>query len=114
MEFIIHESGGDGVPPGTYQGVFDSFDCELETSKGKAIRWAFKADDGRTIDGISDRESKPTTKNKTGRWLAAISGKPLTVGTAVDPTQYIGKRYLLIVSDGGGGKGKLDTFSRLE
>jgi hypothetical protein len=103
MEFIIHESGGDGVPPGTYQGVFDSFDCELETSKGKAIRWAFKADDGRTIDGISDRESKPTTKNKTGRWLAAV-----------DPTQYIGKRYLLIVSDGGGGKGKLDTFSRLE
>lgn len=111
MEFVIQESGGDGVPPGTYKASFSDFNAELETSNGKAIRWAFKTDDGRTVSGISDRESPPTTKNKTGRWLAAISGKPLAAGTSVDPSEHIGKQYLLIVSDGGNGRGRLETFS---
>ena len=114
MKFTIQESGGDGVPAGTYQAEFAEFNHELETSNGKAIRWAFTTDDGRTVSGLSDRESPPTTKNKTGRWLAAISGKPLTAGVEVDPTDYIGQRYLLIVADKGNGIGKLETFSKID
>ena len=114
MIFTIQESGGDGVPPGNYQGTFSKFDDTLETSNGKAIRWAFTVDDDRIVSGISDRESPPTTKNKTGRWLAAISSQPLTAGTSVDPLDYIGHRYLLIVGDAGQGRGKLETFSRID
>ncbi|WP_236621268.1 hypothetical protein, partial [Rhodopirellula sallentina] len=77
MQYVIQESGGDGVSPGNYEATFSAFDDSIETSNGKAIRWVFTLSDDRIVSGISDREAPPTTKNKTGRWLAAISGRPL-------------------------------------
>lgn len=108
----IQTSAAETVPVGTYPVSFSKF-SELETSKGRAYRWEFKADDGRLISGLSDANGPPTTQNKTGRWLAALSGKPLTSGVAVNPDEYIGRRYFAIVAPNGNGGTKLETFSAL-
>jgi len=105
------QSSNEGVPAGHYKAKFDELG-EIETSKGKAWRWVFKSEDGLTISGLSDRESPPTTKNKTGRWLSALSDKPLQKGVSVDPTEYVGKRYLCIVTAKENGT-TLETFTPL-
>lgn len=106
------QSSNDGVPAGKYEAKFVEL-SEIETSKGKAWRWAFVTDNGQTISGLSDRESGPTVKNKTGRWLAALSGKPLQNGVSVDPAHYVGKRFFCIVSAKENGT-TLETFTPLE
>jgi hypothetical protein len=97
--------------PGTYKGTFKTID-EIETQKGDAYRWVF--DDvenvsSGVISGLSDANSPATVKNRTGRWLAALAGRSI-VDAAVDPTDYVGKKYLLIVN----ADGKLETFSKLD
>lgn len=98
--------------PGTYKGTFKEIDEEFATKNGDAYRWIFDNVEGissGTISGISDRNSVATVKNKTGRWLSALAGRSLS-DEAIDPSKYVGKRYLLIVN----GDGKLETFSKLE
>ncbi len=112
MLFTIQASTSDGVPAGTYRAKFKEV-SPLTTKNGNAYRWVFQADDGKTISALSDAENPPTTKNKTGRWLSALSGKPLTAGVSVNPTDYVGRNYLVIVSPAENGKTKLETFSAL-
>jgi hypothetical protein len=99
------------IPSGSYKTSFVEI-AELETSKGKAFRWVFKSEDGKIISGLSDAEHAPSPKNKTGRWIAALSGKPLTTGLAVNPKDYAGKKYLCIVAAGENGT-RLETFVQM-
>jgi hypothetical protein len=99
------------VPPGNYPSKFEGV-SEIETQKGKALRWLFKADDGKSISALSDAESAPTPNNKTGRWLTALTGKPLTPGMSVDPSEFIGKRYFVIVASVNG-KSRVETFAAM-
>jgi hypothetical protein len=108
----IQRSQTEDTPAGTYQCQFVGI-SSIETSKGKAHRWAFQSKDGRAISGLSDANTPPTTKNKTGRWLAALSGQPLNAGVSVEPQNYVGKSYLVIVSPAENGRTKLETFSAI-
>ncbi len=100
----------EGLTPGNYPASFVGV-SKIETQKGEALRWAFTTDDGKTISGLTDA-AKPTVKNKLGRWLCALAKAPLQAGTQVEPSDYIGKKYILIVSAHESG-GRLDTFSML-
>ena len=107
--------GFESVPAGVYTPcVFKALE-ECETSKGKAYRWKFDVPDGKAISELSDREHPPTDRNKTGRFLAALAGKPLAVGTSVEPNDYVGRKYLIVVSPKPGTDGKtgIATFSPL-
>jgi hypothetical protein len=90
-----------------------------DTSKGKAYLWKFEVlegeETGKGISDFSDANYAPSTKNKSGRWLAAIAKKPLKAKLQVDPDLYVGKRYMVIVEDApsGGGKTKIVTFTQL-
>jgi hypothetical protein len=76
-----------------------------------ALRWRFETDEGAEVGYFSD--TKPTTKNKVGRWLAALSGKALTDGVAVNDSEYIGRRYMLIVEANDKGGTSLNTFTAI-
>ena len=106
----------DSVPLGNYTTTFRSM-VPKETSKGKAYLWTFEVVEGEKtgseISDFSDANSGPTTKNKTGRWLAAIAKKPLEKDVSVNPDKHVGKRYLVIVEPGTNGKNKIATFTLL-
>jgi hypothetical protein len=111
----ITSSTYDTVPAGTYKAKFKEFQENVETSRGKAYRWRFTITEGKhagvNVSELSDAGSLPSTKNKTGRFLVAISGKPLADGTEVDPDHYVGRPYLLIVEPKENGGSKITTFS---
>ena len=45
----------------------------------------------------------PSPKNGCGKMLAGLIGRALLEGEQVDPDQYAGKRYMLVVAAGQGG-----------
>lgn len=112
MEFTIENSQKySELKAGNYTCTFIGL-TPMETSKGKAYRWEFRSDQGETISGLSDGNGPPSPANKTGRWLAALSGLPLVKDTKIVPANYIGKRYLVIVQPGGNGKNNIYTFTQ--
>ena len=95
--FTIQPSGGEQVPAGTYpNSIFQGIE-EFESEKGKLLRWKFKTPDGKIATGITGSE-KPTEKNRLGKFLCALGGQPLKAGTQVNPDQYLGKSYFVMVS----------------
>ena len=102
----------ESVPAGIYQATFAGMKPQ-ETANGNAYRWSFRTDNGKEISGLSDAESPPTPRNRTGRWLCALATKPLQAGVEVDPDSYIGKRYVVIFAAAAENKTKLETFSAL-
>lgn len=113
MLLTIKKTSYDDVPAGAYKAIFEAI-TPTETCKGEAFRWAFQATDGdhkgKTISDLSDR--RVTTLNKTGRWLSALSGKPLADGTQANPDDYVGKQYLVIV-EVKNERSKIATFTPL-
>jgi hypothetical protein len=114
MLLTITKSSFEDAPAGAHKATFKGL-TPTETSKGEAYRWVFEAIDGahkgKVISDLSDR--KVTTLNKTGRWLSALSGKPLADGTQVNPDDFTGKPFLVIVEAKEGGRSKIATFTPL-
>ena len=113
LEIIFSDGNGyEGLAVGSHKGVFKGIE-PTETQKGKAWRWRFETLDGKKASELSDRESLPTPKNKTGRFLMALAGKAFAGGDKIDPDAYVGKNYLLIVEPKGDGKTKISTFTAI-
>ena len=114
MLLTIRKTSFEEVPVAAYKSVFRGL-TPTETSKGEAFRWVFEVFEGehkgKTISDLSDR--KAATLNKTGRWLCALSGKSLVDGTEVNPDDYVGKKYLVIVEAKENGHNKVATFTPL-
>ena len=96
------------APVGMHNGSFNGITA-ITTSKGKAYRWEFKLDSGMTISVLSDGESPPTARNKSGKFIMALTGQPLVEDVPVDVNSFIGKRYAIIVVPDGD-KTKIETF----
>lgn len=105
---IVPSSTYVDIPAGSYKAKFESV-SPFDTKNGAALLWKFKAEDGRLISGLSDAVNPPSPKNKTGRWLAALCNKPSIAGLQVNPDDYVGKSYLVIMVAKESGT-RLDTF----
>ena len=113
-ETLTVEKGGyEPLPVGNYHATFEGLE-ELETQRGKAYRWCFKIANGQTASELSDAETPPTVKNKTGRFLCALAKANLEKGVQVNPSDYIGKKYLLIVESKDANDTKITTFSMFD
>ena len=111
--FVIKQGGEyEPVPAGAHNAIFKELK-RIETQYGGRYQWLFELNDGRSISAFSAVQA-PTTKNKTGRFLAALSGKPLAAGTAVNPADYIGMEYMVIVVPSDNGGTKLEMFNPVQ
>lgn len=87
--------------------------CETKSTTGKAYKWSF-ANDKQSVCGFCDNDKPPTTKNKFGRWLSALANKPIMAGSTINPDDYIGKLYGVVVEPNNDNTGtKLTTFSQM-
>jgi hypothetical protein len=118
MLMTISSNSYESLPAGMYRGTFASVEAD-ETSKGKAWKWKFNVRDpkaeGKTVCEFSDAEGPPTLRNKTGRFLQALAGKALAEGTGINPDDYVGKSYLLVIEPKPDkpGETRLSTFSAI-
>jgi hypothetical protein len=103
----------DSLSVGSHKALFKGIE-PTETQNGKAWRWRFETLDGKRASELSDRESPPSPKNKTGRFLMALASKPFAPGDKIAPEAYVGKTYLLIVEPKGDGKTKISTFTAID
>ena len=98
MAYIIQGSGGEQIPAGSYQNCkFLGTDEFESTDKGKLLRWKFELPDSKGVaTGVTSAED-PRITNKLGKWLCALGKAPLQEGTPVNPPDYIGRLYFVVV-----------------
>lgn len=115
----VESNSYEVIPAGMHHALFKGLEA-IETDYGKAYRWGFLIVggeyDNKYITELSDNENKPTTQNKTGRFLCALAKKNIEKGVQVNPSDYINKKYLLVVEQHPKKQGetKITTFSMAE
>jgi hypothetical protein len=109
MSFAV-SAGGSTVPVGMYKAIFAGVeDTPPHAEYGRGVRFKFKvvggehdAEEATVICGI---EKPASPKNRLGRVLGGIVGKPVAIGETITVDQYIGKTYLIQVEQAPGGNG---------
>jgi hypothetical protein len=124
MQFTVGESGGKfGASEGQHVAKFlgvtmmpthDDAGKLLPPKIGQdgkpmepGMSWEFEVAEGPDKGKIASRISgkHPNPKNIAGRLMAAVSGKYLKPGVAINLDQYVGKLYLITVEPTSTGKG---------
>ena len=115
---VVQESKGyEELPAGFYRSEFlGATETEI-TANGETkpvIRFSFRVREenehkGKVIDGIADPVATP--RNKLGRWLNGLSGKPLVAGLSVTPSDYVGRAYGVVLSPNTKGRVTINTFT---
>jgi hypothetical protein len=103
MALLIVASGG--VPVGNYTGSFAGVEPQPENKDkgyGAGLRWKWTIDAGPQAGQTVSRVTGPTPspKNGCGKVLAGLLGRALKEGEQLDPTQCVGKRYMIVVAAG--------------
>jgi hypothetical protein len=104
-----------GVPAGSYTGTFAGVEPQPENKeKGYAagVRWKFTIDAGPHAGQSATRVtgSTPSPKNACGKLLSGLIGRALKEGEQIDPDQYRGKRYMLVVAAGQGSGTRVEAI----
>ena len=109
--FIIRKSKVESVAAGNYtDAIFRGIE-EFKSAKGDDLfRWKFEVGgvQASAVTGNSD----PTIKNRLGKFLCALAAKPLAEGTSVEPSEYIGKKYFVVIVQKENGS-QVEMFSLL-
>jgi len=91
-----------GVAPGTYAAKFMGTEIHpADPSKGygAGIKWKFAIEGGPADGQLAGRitGSSPSTKNGCGKMLSGLLGRALQHGETIDPDQFVGKSYTVVV-----------------
>jgi hypothetical protein len=91
LEVTAYTGLGDGVHAIAVTAV------ERKTAKagGDYLRWEFTDANGKTASANSSVEMTPG--NKTGKWFAALTGKPTVVGESRALTEVIGAPGTIVI-----------------
>lgn len=103
-----------GVPIGSYTAQFKSFES-VENDFGAGLKWSFEITAGPCAGMSASRTTSvcPTSKNACGKLLSGITGFPLTVGTEIDVSSYIGRTYLIVVAETQNGSTRVEAVTPL-
>jgi hypothetical protein len=113
MPLFTVSSGG--VPAGSYTGTFAGVEPQPENKERgypAGLRWIFKVDSGPQAGQTASRitGSTPSPKNSCGKLLSGLIGRALKEGEQLDPDQWIGKRYMLVVAASQGGGTRVEAI----
>jgi hypothetical protein len=103
-------AGGSSVPAGMYKGTFLGVEeTPPHADYGRGCRFKFKVvggeHDGEEASVICGIEKPASPKNRLGRVLGGITGKPVEPGQTISVEQYVGRSYLFQVEAAPSGTG---------
>jgi hypothetical protein len=112
MAMLTVSSGG--VPIGNYTGTFAGVEVQPENKeKGYAsgLRWKWTISAGPCAGQTASRVTgaSPSPKNSCGKILSGLIGRSLKEGEALDPDQFVGKPYMLVVAAGQNGGTRVEA-----
>lgn len=105
----------NSLPVGAYECSFDGAEEADHEVYGAGLKWCFSVERGkhRGVKCYRTTKPDPTPKNSCGRILAALAGKSPADGLEIDPDDYIGRRYSVIVGESEGGSTRVESFTRM-
>lgn len=84
-----------GIGPGVKQVAVTNLEVRAAKAGGDYLRWEFTDRDGKT--GSANSSVEMTPGNKTGKWFAALTGRPTVVGEKRSLSEVIGKWCTIVV-----------------
>ncbi len=91
----LHTTAYTGIGPGVHNVNVTGLDIKQAKAGGDYLRWEFTDEQGRTTSANSSTEMTPG--NKTGKWFAALTGKPTTVGEDRQLSEVIGRPATIVI-----------------
>ena len=92
---MLEVTAYSGIGPGIHQAAVTALDTKQAKQGGDYLRWEFTDRDGKTLSANSSVEMTPG--NKTGKWFAALTGRPTIVGEKRAISEVIGHWCTLVV-----------------
>jgi hypothetical protein len=88
-----------GPPTGSYAARFAGIEETTHDEFGAGLRWKFEVTQGEQAGKVASRTTglRPTAKNGCGKMLAGVLGRELRAGEQLDPHQFVGREYLIVV-----------------
>ena len=108
----------EGVPVGAYTGTFvgiDEVPANEEKGYGPGYLFQWKIDAGTYAGRIVPRTTgqKIHAKTNCGKMLSALAGRQLAEGENFRLSDYVSKRYTIVVATGANGGTRVETVAPL-
>ncbi len=84
-----------GLGEGIHDVVVTGVTRKVAKAGGDYLRWEFADENGKTTSANTSVEMTPG--NKTGKWFAALTGKPTEVGVSRQIAEVIGAPCTIVV-----------------
>ena len=104
----------NSLPIGQYRAEFLGIEATAHVEFGDGLQWKFLVSEGPQKGRTAYRTTKnePTPKNSCGRFLAALKGEKPADGSEVDPDEFVGKLFDVMVTESQSGEStRIDSFS---
>lgn len=102
------------IPEGEYLGRLTSVEEWTQNAEkyGPAVRFAFEIlkGDYKGQEAVSITSAKVTKKTRLGKLLRALKGSAIEPGEMIDPTQFIGREYVISVVETDSGSTRVENL----
>lgn len=104
MQLVMTDNSGP--PPGLYTAAFAEFKQTTSEQYGAGLCLTFTVDSGEHSGVKVGRTGKPTPtpQNVMGKLLAGLLGRQMKPGEAINLSDFVGKRYTIVVAQSPSGK----------
>lgn len=99
-------------PAGVYKAIFQGLEEMTHAEYGAGLRFDFEISDGPHQGKRSSRitSADPTPRNAAGRMLADLAGVVPANGVSVDPAQFVGREYMIVVRENDSGRTRVESL----
>jgi hypothetical protein len=113
MPFIIKSTD---CPAGVYKAQFKGVEEMSHPEYGPGLRFDFEIADepnkGRRACRITSHD--PTPRNAAGRMLCDLAGITPANGVSVDPADFVGRAYTIVVRESESGRTRVESVCPLK
>ena len=103
---LMTMSDSSGPPPGIYTGKFSDVKQteSAEYGPGVCLTWTVDAGDHNGAKTSRTGKPVPTAANIIGKLISGLMGRQMKPGESVNLSEFIGRRYTLVVGMSPSGK----------
>jgi hypothetical protein len=102
-----------GVPEGSYLGKFVKVE-PTTNNYGEGLKWTWEIATGPQAGQFASctTSNSPSPKNRCGKVVAGMLGRPLAAGDEFDTTTIVGQTFLILVRKGDNGGSYVDSVTK--
>ena len=102
------------LPIGAYLAEFVGVEVSNHPEYGDGLKWTFAVSEGpqQGREAYRTTKTQPTPKNSCGKFLAALKGERASIDLEVDPDDFAGQTYNILVTESQNGEStRIESFT---